>query len=88
LLNSTQLLLLGGGGRCRATTTQAVAELVDVVGVEDEPSVLSHVTCHLVVFGSEQEVGKKFNQVVWNHITACCGLGLDNSKVRVFKQLV
>jgi len=42
----------------------------------------------MVLTGSEQEVGKKFNQIVWNHITARCGLGLDNSKVRVFKQLV
>ena len=36
----------------------------------------------------EQEIYKKFDQVVWNHFTSGCRVCLDNLKVLIFEKLI
>ena len=39
----------------------------------------------IVLTSGEHEVYKKFNEVVWYHLIAICGLSLDHSNVLILK---
>ena len=42
----------------------------------------------IVLTSGEHEVDKQFNEVVWDHFRAICGLGLDHSNVLIFKKFI